>query len=82
MFVKWEEKNYKLVECVKFVKLGPGRPSAGGPRMDRRTVTSPGVLTNLMPRFAPAALSWQGSSIISRAPKGQIKKHYVTHAGR
>ena len=41
MFVKWEEKNYKLVECVKFVKLGPGRPSAGGPRMDRRTVTSP-----------------------------------------
>ena len=24
--------------------LGPGRPSAGGPRMDRRTVTSPGVV--------------------------------------
>ena len=23
-----------------FVKLGPGRPSAGGPRMDRRAVTS------------------------------------------
>ena len=29
----------------------PGRPSAGGPRMDRRAVT------NLTPRFAPAALS-------------------------
>ena len=25
-------------------KLGPGRPSAGGPRMDRRAVTSPGVV--------------------------------------
>ena len=25
-------------------KLGPGLPSAGGPRMDRRVVTSPGVL--------------------------------------
>ena len=24
--------------------LGPGRPSAGGPRMDRRAVTSPGVV--------------------------------------
>ena len=27
----------------KFMVLGPGRPSAGGPRMDRRAVTSPGV---------------------------------------
>ena len=26
------------------MKLGPGRPSAGGPRMDRRAVTSPGVV--------------------------------------
>ena len=25
-------------------KLGPGWPSAGGPRMDRRVVTSPGVV--------------------------------------
>ena len=24
--------------------LGPGRPSAGGPRMDRRAVTSSGVV--------------------------------------
>ena len=24
--------------------LGPGRPSAGGPRMDRQAVTSPGVV--------------------------------------
>ena len=27
-----------------FEKLGPGRPSAGGPRMDRQAVTSPGVV--------------------------------------
>ena len=27
-----------------FDQLGPGRPSAGGPRMDRRAVTSPGVV--------------------------------------
>ena len=27
-----------------FDKLGPGRPSAGGPRMDRRAVTSSGVV--------------------------------------
>ena len=27
-----------------FMRLGPGRPSAGGPRMDRRAVTSPGVV--------------------------------------
>ena len=27
-----------------FVSLGPGRPSAGGPRMDRRAVTSSGVV--------------------------------------
>ena len=25
-------------------KLGPGRPSAGGTRMDRRAVTCPGVV--------------------------------------
>ena len=25
-------------------RLGPGRPSAGGPRMDRQAVTSPGVV--------------------------------------
>ena len=31
--------------CVKiFQRLGPGRPSAGGPRMDRRAVTSLGVV--------------------------------------
>ena len=31
--------------CVKiFQRLGPGRPSAGGPRMDRRAVTSSGVV--------------------------------------
>ena len=27
-----------------FDALGPGRPSAGGPRMDRRAVTSSGVV--------------------------------------
>ena len=27
-----------------FMKPGPGRPSAGGPRMDRRAVTCPGVV--------------------------------------
>ena len=27
-----------------FILLGPGRPSAGGPRMDRRAVTSAGVV--------------------------------------
>ena len=27
-----------------FDELGPGRPSAGGPRMDRQAVTSLGVL--------------------------------------
>ena len=27
-----------------FMKLGPGRPSAGGPRMDRRAETCPGVV--------------------------------------
>ena len=26
------------------MRQGPGRPSAGGPRMDRRAVTSPGVV--------------------------------------
>ena len=26
------------------MNIGPGRPSAGGPRMDRRAVTSPGVV--------------------------------------
>ena len=30
--------------CVDLYVLGPGRPSAGGPRMDRRAVTCPGVL--------------------------------------
>ena len=38
-------------------QLGPGRPSAGGPRMDRRAVTSPGVvkvsrLASHLPRSA------------------------------
>ena len=28
----------------KFDILGPGQPSAGEPRMDRRAVTSPGVV--------------------------------------
>ena len=35
---------------VKFLKsfkeIGPGRPSAGGPRMDRRGGTSPGFVKN------------------------------------
>ena len=30
--------------CGILVLLGPGWPSAGGPRMDRRVVTSPGVV--------------------------------------
>ena len=30
--------------CVFFYILGPGRPSAGGGRMDRRAVTSLGVV--------------------------------------
>ena len=30
--------------CQIFVILGPGRPSAGGPRMDRQAVTSLGVV--------------------------------------
>ena len=36
----------------------PGWPSAGGPRMDRRAVT------NLTLRFAPAALSSEGSQLV------------------
>ena len=31
-------------EFYFFLQLGPGRPSAGGPRMDRRAVTSSGVV--------------------------------------
>ena len=53
------DKRWKMLHCnaqfcvsmsqnLKFVnflnKLGPGRPSAGGPRMDRRAVTSLGVV--------------------------------------
>ena len=42
-----------FVQCVyddnlpqydNLVVLGPGRPSAGGPKMDRRAATSPGVI--------------------------------------
>ena len=29
---------------IDLYQLGPGRPSAGGPRKDRRAVTSPGVV--------------------------------------
>ena len=32
------------ISQLDFNVLGPGRPSAGGPRMDRRAVTSPGVV--------------------------------------
>ena len=38
-----------------FPLLGPGRPTAGGPRMDRQAVTSLGVVK--ISRFAPVALS-------------------------
>ena len=37
--------SWKLVAISEnLLQLGPGRPSAGGPRMDRRAVTSPGVV--------------------------------------
>ena len=35
----------------KFDILGPGQPSAGEPRMDRRAVTSPGVVKILASRL-------------------------------
>ena len=33
-----------FVNLFNYVTLGPGRPSAAGPRMDRRAVTSSGVV--------------------------------------
>ena len=46
----------------KFPKLGPGRPSAGGPRMDRRVVTSLGVVkvSRLALRLRRSAQRGQG----------------------
>ena len=34
----------KITLCKALNQLGPGRPSAEGPRMDRRVVTSPRVV--------------------------------------
>ena len=48
-----------------FSQLGPGRPSAGGPRMDRWVVTSPGVVK--VSRLAS-----------NSARRGRVKKHHVT----
>ena len=36
-------KGNSVPACNFLPQLGPGRPSAGGPRMDRRAVTSLGV---------------------------------------
>ena len=58
LFTGWQKGNdktgsrYYLVKANSngadviqyFVYLAPGRPLAGGPRMDRRAVTSPGVV--------------------------------------
>ena len=43
-----------------FMSLGPGRPGAGGPRMDRRAVTSSGVvkISRLTSRLRRSA--WRG----------------------
>ena len=43
--------------------LGPGRPSASRPRMDRRVMTDQfGSFERLTPRFAPPALSSEGEA--------------------
>ena len=34
----------KVSIVIFFLLLAPGQPSAGGPRMDRRALTSPGVV--------------------------------------
>ena len=34
----------RYISSYFFMELGPGRPPAGGPRMDRWAVTSPGVV--------------------------------------
>ena len=44
-----------------YIEIGPGRPSAGGPRMDHRAVTSSGIVKNIMPCFSPATLSSEGT---------------------
>ena len=43
-FLKRWKGNPQVSVLQLFDKLGPGRPSAGGPRMDRRAVTSLGVV--------------------------------------
>ena len=57
---------------VQFVILGPGRPSAGGPRMDRRAVTSLGVVKiSRLARACGAQLGMTNDPL--------IQKRYVTH---
>ena len=49
-------------DICRFIALGPGRPSAGGPRMDRRVVTSLGVVkvSRLALRLRRSAQRGQG----------------------
>ena len=55
------DKADQLVKYPEFfMSLGPGRPGAGGPRMDRRAVTSSGVvkISRLTSRLRRSA--WRG----------------------
>ena len=61
-------------------KLGPGRPSAGGPRMDRRAVTSSGVVntSRLASRLRRSAR--RGPDPTAVPQRRLVKKRDVTHA--
>ena len=40
----WKKVLMEFIWKKVLMELGPGRPSAGGPRMDSRAVTSSGVV--------------------------------------
>ena len=77
-------KNLILVGLIKyimfksFMRLGPGRPSAGGPRMDRRAVTSPGVvkISRLASRLRRSAQRGPDHS----PPAKKLRLKTVTHS--
>ena len=67
--------------CKYFVKLGPGRPSAGGPRMDRWEVTSLEVVkisrfTSCLRRSARRGPDPKLADVVPR--RGLVKKRHIT----
>ena len=75
----WWDVIHNLVISEILVRLGPGRPSAGGPRMDRRAVTSLGVveISHLASRLRRSA--WRGPEPTGCQERPLVQKRHVTH---